>query len=287
MNDPRIVSTPADLRRALGTQEPGLVPTMGALHEGHLALIRRSAAENPLTVVTVFVNPTQFGSPRDLALYPRTLSRDAELAFPAGADLVYAPDVETVYPPGFATAVDVGRVSARWEGEHRPGHFHGVATVVAILINTVRPGRAYFGEKDYQQLQVIRQLVKDLHLPGEIVPCATIRDADGLALSSRNARLNPEQRRIAAIIPQALFRMRELATDGEAEVRGALAAGRTILDAAPELTTEYLAIVHPATLEPVPSLMPGARAILAVRLGDVRLIDNLELLPMQSPRTGF
>jgi pantoate--beta-alanine ligase len=253
---------------------------MGAIHEGHLSLIRRSAAENPLTVVSVFVNPTQFTNPSDLAAYPRDLRADAELAFRAGADLIYAPAVEAVYPPGFATSVEVNGMTARWEGEFRPGHFRGVATVVTLLLNAARPARAYFGEKDYQQLRVVQRMATDLLLPGEIVGCPTVRDEDGLALSSRNARLTPEQRRAAAAVPQALFAMRDLATAGWAEADRVLAAGRTKLEAAPGLAIEYLAVVDPETLEPLTSLIPGVRALVAVRLGETRLIDNLELLPM-------
>lgn len=278
MSRPRIVTTPEAVRAALAETAPGLVPTMGALHEGHLSLIRRSAGENTRTVVSVFVNPTQFGSASDLAAYPRDLVADAELAVAAGADLVYAPEVETVYPPGFASSVRVDGLTARWEGEFRPGHFRGVATVVAVLLNTVRPARAYFGEKDFQQLRVVQRMARDLLLPGEIVGCPTVRDADGLALSSRNARLSPEQRRSAVVIPQALARMRDLAAAGAKEVAPLLAAGRSKLEAASGIAIDYLAIVHPDTLEPLDALVPGARAMVAVRLGEIRLIDNMELV---------
>lgn len=278
MSRPRIVTTPEAVRAALAETAPGLVPTMGALHKGHLSLIRRSAGENARTVVSVFVNPTQFGSASDLAAYPRDLVADAELAAAAGADLVYAPEVETVYPPGFASSVRVDGLTARWEGEFRPGHFRGVATVVAVLLNMVRPARAYFGEKDFQQLRVVQRMARDLLLPGEIVGCPTVRDADGLALSSRNARLSPEQRRSAVVIPQALARMRDLAAAGAEEVAPLLAAGRSKLEAASGIAIDYLAVVHPDTLEPLDALVPGARAIVAVRLGEIRLIDNIELV---------
>jgi pantoate--beta-alanine ligase len=252
---------------------------MGALHEGHRSLIRRSAAENPLTVVSIFVNPTQFSDAGDLAAYPRDLAADAEAAFASGADLIYAPPVEAVYPAGFATSVTVSGLTARWEGEFRPGHFSGVATVVTLLLNAVRSARAYFGEKDYQQLQVVRRMAADLFLPGEIVGCPTMRDADGLALSSRNARLSPEQRRFAAAVPQALFRMQDLAAAGTRDAAALLAAGRSRLDAERALALDYLAVVDPARLEPVERVEPGSRALLAVRLGPIRLIDNVELLP--------
>ena len=275
----RVVSTRAELRAALGGEAPGLVPTMGALHAGHRALIRRAAAENASVVVSVFVNPTQFENPADLARYPRDLNRDARLASEAGADVVFAPPVEEVYPPGFATSVEVAGLTARWEGAARPGHFRAVATVVAVLLNLVRPARAYFGEKDYQQLLVVRRMHADLALPGEIVGCPTVRDADGLALSSRNARLSPDDRRHAAAIPRALSRMADLAAAGETGADRLLAAGRRELGTVPGLAVEYLAVVDGATLEPLTTVRAGARALAAVRLGGVRLIDNVALAP--------
>ncbi len=274
----RIVHDRATLREVLGTAAPGLVPTMGALHEGHLALIRRSAAENGQTIVSIFVNPTQFEDATDLARYPRDPAHDAALAVDAGADIVFAPAVEAIYPPGFATTIEVGGPSTRWEGAARPGHFQGVATVVAILLNLVRPARAYFGEKDFQQLQVVRRLHADLALPGEIVGCETVRDPDGLALSSRNSRLSPDERRQAVIVPCALRRMADLAAAGEADVARLIAAGRAELTIAPPVEVEYLAVVDPDTLEPLAVVVPGARAIVAVHLGAVRLIDNVALV---------
>ena len=304
-----------ELRAALGEEAPGLVPTMGALHEGHLALIRRSAEENARTVVSVFVNPTQFGDPADLARYPRDLVRDAVLAAEAGADLVFAPPVETIYPQGFATSVEVAGLTDRWEGAARPGHFRGVATVVTILLNLVRPARSYFGEKDYQQLVVVRRLHADLKLPGTIVGCPTVRDHDGLAMSSRNVRLSPEERARAAAVPRALFRMAGLGAAGEHDAERLIEAGAEELGAAvsrsgasglatgrphrvaptkrspiqsrvvtdvggvPGLVTEYLAVVDGESLEPVATVRAGARVLVAVRLGGVRLIDNVALSP--------
>ncbi len=273
----RVVATAADLRAELGGVVPGLVPTMGALHGGHLSLIRRSAAENEQTVVSVFVNPTQFGDAADLASYPRDLDRDAALAIRAGAGLVFAPPIEEVYPPGFATAVEVAGLSERWEGVARPGHFRGVATVVARLLGLVRPARSYFGEKDYQQLLVVRRVHADLALSGEIVGCPTVRDGDGLALSSRNARLSVEERRQAVAIPRSLFRMADLVAAEEREVSRVIEVGTQTLAAAPGLGIDYLAVVDDATLEPVSTVTGEARALLAVRLGDVRLIDNVAL----------
>lgn len=275
--EPRIVRTRAGLRSALTGVEPGFVPTMGALHEGHLALIRRSAAENARTVVSVFVNPGQFDDPHDLAAYPRDLKRDAVLARSAGADLVFAPPVEEVYPPGFATAVEVAGLSERWEGAARPGHFRAVATVVARLLGVVRPARAYFGEKDYQQLLVIRRLHADLGLPGAIVGCPTVRDADGLPLSSRNARLSAADRRRAAAVPRALFRMADAVAAGEKVASNLVEGGERVLLAEQGLRIEYLAVVDEATLAPTAFAVPGSRALIAVRIGDVRVIDNVAL----------
>ena len=270
---PNLVRTREELRAALGGARPGLVPTMGALHEGHLALIARAAGENPLTVVSVFVNPTQFTNRDDLARYPRDMGRDRDHAGRAGADLIFAPEVETIYPSGFATAVDVGELGARWEGVSRPGHFRGVATVVTILLNLVRPARAYFGEKDWQQLQVIRRLHRDLALPGEIVGCPTVRDDTGLAWSSRNARLTDADRALAGHIPQAIAAVRRAAAAGERDVSRLEALGRKELNR-PGIAVDYLAIVDGESLEPLSTLAPGARLIVATDVGGTRLIDN-------------
>ena len=274
-----IVGTPDALRKVIASAEVGLVPTMGALHEGHLSLIQRSVAENPKTVVSIFVNHTQFTNPSDLASYPRSLEDDAGRAIQAGADIVYAPSPETVYPSGFATSIRVESLTERWEGASRPGHFAGVATVVAILINAARPARAYFGEKDYQQLVVIRRMHTDLLLPGTIVGCPTVRDDDSLALSSRNTRLTDDQRRAATVIPRTLEAMHAAASDGLQSVADLNAHGMTILAQTPEVELDYLAVVDPESLEPVRNLIPGARAIIAATVGNVRLIDNVELSP--------
>ncbi|MGH2534619.1 MAG: pantoate--beta-alanine ligase [Thermomicrobiales bacterium] len=271
-----VVRDVASPRAALGGAETGLVPTMGALHAGHLSLIRRAAAENERTVVSVFVNPTQFSDPLDLARYPRDLDRDVDLATSAGADLVYAPPVEVVYPPGFAAVVDVAGLTEAWEGASRPGHFRGVATVVSILLNSVRPARTYFGEKDFQQLVVVRRLHRDLVLPGEIVGCPTVRDEDGLALSSRNVRLSPEARQTAVAIPRAMFAMRDAVGRGVRSIERLLTIGRRALTA-PGLDLDYLAVVDAETLAALPKLTPGARAIVAATVGGVRLIDNVDL----------
>ena len=278
MSTIRIVSNPVELRAALVDRAPGLVPTMGALHDGHRALIERCARENELTVVSVFVNPTQFTSQRDLTAYPRDLPADAEIVAAAGADLLYAPDAMRVYPAGFQTFIDPGPLATRWEGESRPGHFRGVATVVAILLNTVQPVRAYFGEKDYQQLCVVRQMSRDLLLPGEVTGCPTVRADDGLALSSRNAMLSPEDRQFAVAVPDALYAIRAGLDWGETRIAQLLEGGRAVLERTAGIEVEYLALVHPETLEPLIGLTSGARAIVAVKIGGVRLIDNLQIV---------
>lgn len=278
---PRVVRTREELRAALGDAHPGLVPTMGALHAGHESLISRSASENALTVVSIFVNPTQFSNHDDLARYPRDLAQDVVRAHQVGADLIFTPDVEAIYPPGFDTAVDVGDVSQRWEGASRPGHFRGVATVVTILMNLVQPTRSYFGEKDYQQLQVIRRLHRDLALPGIIVGCPTIRDHDGLALSSRNARLSPEDRFRALALPRAIETVVDAAARRETDARLLEAAALSVLDV-PGITVDYLALVDASSLEPLPRLRTGTRLLIAADVGGTRLIDNAAIEPPSS-----
>lgn len=274
-----IVHSVADLARGRAPgQSVGFVPTMGALHEGHLALVRRAVAENDGVVVSIFVNPTQFTDPADLERYPRTLERDVAEAARGGADLVYAPAVETIYPRGFATRVHVSGLTEPWEGEARPGHFDGVATVVSILLNQVRPDRSYFGEKDLQQLAMVRRMHRDLALPGVIVPCPTVREPDGLAMSSRNVRLSPEDRAAAPVLYEALTAMREAARAGERSALKLALLGAVLVRRAPRIVLDYLQVVDPVTLEPLEDVTPGARAIVAATIGDVRLIDTLALL---------
>ncbi len=251
---------------------------MGALHAGHLALISRSASENPQTVVSVFINPAQFTNCDDLARYPRDLDRDVALATEAGANIIFASETEAIYPAGFDTTVEVGSLSHRWEGTSRPGHLRGVATVVTILLNLVQADRAYFGEKDWQQLQVIRRLHRDLALPGQIIGCPTIRDDDGLALSSRNARLAADERVLARRIPEAIGAVRRAAALGERAVVNLEAAGLMQLDVS-GVAVDYLAIVDGSTLEPLRALSPGARLIIAASIGGTRLIDNAAIEP--------
>ncbi len=274
-----VVRTPLELAGHRTPGQPvGLVPTMGALHEGHLSLIRRAADENGLVLVSVFVNPAQFNDPADLERYPRTLETDTELAASAGADLIYAPAVETIYPPGFATGVHVAHVTDLWEGESRPGHFDGVATVVSILLNQVRPDRSYFGEKDFQQLAMIRRMHRDLALPGEIVTCPTVREPDGLAMSSRNARLGSEARAAAPVLYEALGAMQEAVGAGERSALKVAILGAVLVKRSPAVELDYLQVVEPVTLDPVEVVLPGSRAIVAATIGGVRLIDNVELI---------
>jgi pantoate--beta-alanine ligase len=256
----------------------GVVPTMGYLHAGHDSLIARARAECASVIATLFVNPAQFGPSEDFTRYPRDFERDRALCEREGADLLYAPPTEQVYPPDFSTAVEVGGLTARWEGEHRPGHFRGVATVVAKLLVATAADRAYFGEKDFQQLRVVERLARDLDLPVEIVPGQTVREPDGLALSSRNAYHPAETRPQAAAIHEALQAARRACLAGQTEAAGLAAAVERALAAA-DFRVDYVAIVDPATLEPLARVDRPARALVAARLGPVRLIDNLALEP--------
>lgn len=269
-----VVRSPEELVRRAPARTRGLVPTMGALHAGHQSLIARAAADNDEVVVSIFVNPTQFNDPNDLARYPRTPERDLALAAEAGASIVYMPPVEAIYPEGHATTVHVDGLAERWEGAFRPGHFDGVTTVVSILLNQVRPDRSYFGEKDFQQLAVVRRMHRDLHLPGEIVGCPIVREPDGLAMSSRNVRLAPDERERALALSRALGAMTAAVEAGTTATEALIAAGQAELAG---VAVEYLAIVDPATLEPAPDIANGTRALVAARVGEVRLIDTHDL----------
>jgi pantoate--beta-alanine ligase len=268
-----------DLRQALNTarasgKSVGFVPTMGALHEGHLTLLRRARAENGLVVMSVFVNPTQFNDPQDYEKYPRDLESDKALAEGAGADIVFAPAGSEIYPEGFTTTVTVRGLSDILEGASRPGHFQGVATVVAKLLNIVQPARAYFGEKDYQQLQVIRRLTLDLDIPTEIVPCATVREPDGLALSSRNVRLSLEERQAATVLSRALKHVQESANAGERDARALTRKLADAIQAEPRAVLDYTVIVDRETLQEVDQIDNSPIALVAATFGKVRLIDN-------------
>lgn len=270
-----VLTTRAEVRSVVGQLpcRPGLVPTMGALHAGHEALISRSASENSQTVVSIFVNPAQFGNDHDLARYPRDLDEDILRATTAGATHVFAPSVQEIYGEGFDSWVEVPTLAHEWEGASRQGHFRGVCTVVTILLNLVQPRRSYFGEKDFQQLQLIRRMHRDLALPGEIIGCPTVRDFDHLALSSRNQRLTPEGRQKAAAIPRAISAMRAASPGGEVSSHQLIELGRSILHAS-NVSIDYLAIVDAESLSPQNSLHKDDRVILAVEIDGVRLIDN-------------
>ena len=271
-----VVRTRAELREALArAQRPiGLVPTMGWLHDGHRELIRRARAENATSVVTIFVNPRQFNEASDYTKYPRNEARDVAMCEDEGVDVVFAPPVEEVYPPGFDTKVVVGPVAQPLEGAARPGHFEGVATVVAILFNLVGAERAYFGQKDAQQLMVIRQMARDLAIGTEVIACPTVREADGLAISSRNVHLSAEERAAAPVLRKALLAAREAWESGERSGDGLRAAMRKMLATEPLADVDYVSAADGRTLRELDVVEPPALLSLAVRFGSTRLIDN-------------
>ena len=275
-----IAGTLADCERArAGGRTVGLVPTMGAFHEGHLSLIRRARAERDHVVVSIFVNPLQFGDPADLAAYPRREQTDMEAAERESVDVVFAPSLDEMVPRDEQrVTVDPGPLGERFEGATRPGHFRGVLTIVSVLFNAVGPSAAYFGEKDAQQLALVRRMVRDLAFPVEIVGCPTEREPDGLAMSSRNERLTPEQREAAGCLFLALSEAAELARVGERDASKLIAAMAREIGATPLAKLDYVAVVDEASFEPVERIDGPARALVAARFGEVRLIDNL-LLP--------
>ncbi len=276
--EPREMQAIVEANRRAG-KSVGVVPTMGALHEGHLSLLRTCRGENDLAVMTLFINPTQFDRKDDLERYPRDLDRDTRLAEGAGVDCIFAPEAAAMYPTSYATYVTVEGLTDCWEGASRPGHFRGVATVCTKLFAITRPHRAYFGQKDYQQSLVIRRLVRDLNLGFEIMVRPTVREADGLALSSRNVLLKPDERQQAVVLSRALFRAQEAVRSGErnaVKLRDGIEAEiRTMLLAQPE----YAAVCDPETLDPIAEIPDRAVALVAVRFGTTRLIDNVLLEP--------
>lgn len=261
----------------------GLVPTMGALHAGHLSLVEAARRDRTFVVVSIFVNPTQFGPQEDFARYPRDETGDLRKCEDAGVELVFAPTADEMYAPDAVTTVHVGRLTETLCGPCRPGHFDGVATVVAKLFNIVQPDRAYFGQKDAQQLAVIRRMTRDLNLPLEIVGCPTVREADGLALSSRNALLTPDERRRATALYRALCDARERILAHERDPAVVTAAMQRIVAAERPTRIDYLSLVDPETLQPVVSIEGPVLAALAVHFGRTRLIDNMLLAPAGSP----
>lgn len=281
---PQVVTKPQALQALIaGQNSVGFVPTLGFLHEGHAHLIRRAKAENELVVVSVFVNPLQFGTNEDLELYPRNFDHDLAIAKEAGTNVMFHPSEEMMYPPGFSSKVTMTGVSQPLDGASRPGHFDGVATIVLKLLNLVRPDCAYFGEKDWQQLQVIRRMVTDFHLPYKIIGVPTVRDETGLALSSRNSYLNDEQRTRAAIISQTLSAVQAAYQAGERRTDQLRKAGLQQLQQEPEIHLDYLSIVNSELLEEeIVSDDPMNRVLIAVKMFGVRLIDNM---PLQETHT--
>jgi pantoate--beta-alanine ligase len=269
----KVIETVDGFRTEVGAvhRPLGLVPTMGALHEGHLSLVRRARAENETVAASIFVNPTQFGPAEDFSTYPRDTDRDLSMMEEAGVDLVFAPTLNEMYPDGFDTSIDVGGIARRLEGEHRPGHFLGVATVVCKLLTIVRPDRAYFGQKDAQQSLVIKRLNADLNLGAEIVVCPIVREPDGLALSSRNQYLDPDERRAATVLSRSLKLAEDLGTVDADEVRLRM---RELIESEPLATVDYVSVADAETLDELDRIDRPALVSLAVRIGKTRLIDN-------------
>ena len=276
----RVINTNKEMSRACcETVKPvGLVPTMGALHSGHLSLIDQARADNLTVVVSIFVNPTQFGDPKDLEKYPRDMEGDLDLLRRHGVDLVYAPAPEEVYPEGFDTWVDVGSLADKLEGIHRPGHFRGVATVVSKLFNVMLPNRAYFGQKDGQQTALIQKLARDLDMGVEVVVMPTIRESDGLAMSSRNVQLSPEQRQAAPVVHRALCQSHLLWIQGERDGDTLRDAARTVLQSESKVESiDYVSVAGMLTLDELERVDGRAMVSTAVQMGAVRLIDNIVL----------
>lgn len=258
----------------MGGRVLGLVPTMGALHEGHLSLVRRARAECGVVVATIFVNPLQFGPGEDFARYPRTFESDCGWLEAEGVAAVFAPEAPEMYPEGAVTTVTVGEIGDRLDGASRPGHFTGVATVVAKLLHVVGPERAYFGQKDAAQLAVLRRMVRDLNFDVELVGCAIVRDADGLALSSRNKYLSQSEREQALALRRSLLAMEKMIADGERESSAVVREGMRVLQAVAGLRVDYLAVVNAETLLPVKIAEDGTLVAVAAWVGSTRLIDN-------------
>jgi pantoate--beta-alanine ligase len=280
----RIVKTIAETRTALRElrtdgRSVGLIPTMGALHAGHISLVQAAKAQCDAVVVSIFVNPTQFGPNEDFAKYPRTWEADCALLESEGVELIFAPDAEEMYSKGASTFVEVEDVSDRLDGVSRPGHFRGVSTVVAKLFHIVAPDKAFFGQKDAAQVAVLRKMVRDLNFDLELMVCPTVREADGLALSSRNRYLSAEERRQALILNRALRRIEGLVTQGEVESAVLIASALAVFAEEPSVRVDYCKIVNPDTLEDVADVRRGAMAAVAAWVGTTRLIDNLVIKP--------
>ena len=275
-----VVEQPDALRLVLSRERAegariGVVPTMGALHAGHVSLVQTAREECDIVVVTIFVNPLQFGPNEDFARYPRPLEDDLRRCREAGVDLVFHPKPESLYPPGFDTSVEVGQLSTHWEGAHRPGHFRGVTTIVLKLLNIVQADVAYFGLKDYQQQAIIRRMCRDLHVPTEIRSCPTVRDEDGLALSSRNQYLSPEERQSALALWKSLTLARERLSAGETDLAAVRREMRAVLEGTPGVRVDYVTIADPETLAELSRPQSQMVALVAAHVGKTRLIDNV------------
>ena len=276
----QLVTDPKELQNYLGQvraegKSIGLVPTMGFLHQGHISLIERAVAENDVVITTIFVNPLQFSANEDLSTYPRNIENDTELCLEAGTNLLFTPAVEEMFCDTVLTSISVSNLSSVLEGVSRPTHFSGVATVVSKLFNIVGPCRSYFGEKDWQQLQIIRKMVIDLSYRVEVIGCPIIRDHDGLALSSRNVYLSSDERKVASIIPQALQNAHKKISSGETQAQQ---IKETILEhilSSSQISVDYVEIVNGESLEPVIAVDEETRVLIAVRIGTTRLIDNI------------
>jgi pantoate--beta-alanine ligase len=279
----RIARTVAETRSAVaelrGQGALGLVPTMGALHAGHISLVRAARAACHAVVATIFVNPAQFGPNEDFSKYPRTFDADCALLQTEGVDLLFAPEPAEIYPDGFSTVVEVEGISDRLDGHSRPGHFRGVATIVAKLFNIVAPDKAFFGQKDAAQVAILRRMVRDLNFPLEMVVCPIVRDPDGLALSSRNRYLSAEDRQSALVLHRTLHRIEARAAAGETDTSALLDAGLAALAEEPDVRLDYLRIVDPETLEDRAVINKGALVAVAAWVGLARLIDNLLIPP--------
>ena len=274
----QVVADIAAVRRARGAEPStgwGLVPTMGALHEGHLSLVRQARSDNARVGVSIFVNPAQFHNPDDLATYPRDTERDLALLRQEGVDLVWTPSPDQVYPAGYQTYIDVEESSRPLEGSARPGHFRGVATVVAKLLNVFQPQRVYFGQKDAQQVAVVSRMVDDLNFPLQVVSCPTVREPDGLAMSSRNALLSAQARPHAACLIRALRAAGGAFAQGERRAETLRAAMRAVIDATPMTRIDYISVAHPESLAELAAVQTAALLSLAVFVDGVRLIDNI------------
>ncbi len=275
----KIIESVAEMKRARRQMNKavGLVPTMGFLHEGHLELVRRAKNDNPFAVVSIFVNPTQFGPKEDFAAYPRDIPRDIAMLESVGTDVLFMPPPKEIYPPGFSSWIDVEKVTDRLEGAARPGHFRGVATVCNKLFNIVEPDKAYFGQKDAQQCVVIKRMVANLNMNLQIVIVPTVRESDGLAMSSRNTYLKPDERRAAVVLSRSLELARKLWADGERDAGKIRQAMTALIGQEPLATIDYVSIADAGTLEELSVVKPPALVSLVVKIGQPRLLDNTVL----------